>query len=171
MGITKTIKHSTTKLHFQAFINVFMLHENHQVGIITMGQSRGWQRDISRLGDFKLRIWLTVQNKASFPDVKCSPHSGQPPGTALFWRENVPNVKCHHLFSSKFLAFSAGKNLPNMEICLLPLSLPWGHVFACWEASIYIVGLHGAKSIFTVVFQNQLETYFDNAVFLLNHRL
>lgn len=118
MGITKTIKLSTTKLHFQAFINVFMLHENHQVCVITMGQSGSWQRDISRLGDFTLRIGLTVQNKASFPDVKCSPHAGQPPGTALFWRENVPNVKCHHLFSSKFLAFSTGKNLPNMEICL-----------------------------------------------------
>lgn len=121
MDITMTIMLSTAELHFQAFIHESRLQEKQEYCVITVGQKGGWQRDSWRLRDFKLRIGLTVQCTASFPDVKCSPHSGQPPGMLLFGRENSHLAKCHPIFSSKFLEFSTGKNLPNIEICPLPL--------------------------------------------------
>lgn len=161
---------STAKLHFQASIHESRLQDKQDYCAITVGQRGGWQRDSWRLRDFKSRNGLTVQCTARFPDVNCSPHSGQPPGMLLFGRENSHLAKCHPIFPSKFLEFSTGKNLPNRNLPFTP-SLPPGHAFAYCGTNIYTVRLHAAEPTFTVVFQNHLETHFANAVVLLNHRL
>lgn len=64
------------------------------------------------------------------------------------------------IFTSKCSEISIGKDLPNIEICLLPLPLSPTYVFANRGGNICTVELYSAKSMFTVIalFRNHLES-------------